>query len=278
MRAAVIGHVEWVTFARVSHVPRPGEILFARSAWEEPGGGGANAAVEMARLAGRATIFTGLGNDDRAAESKRILESLGVEVRGAPREVRQPRVFTWLDDGGERTITVTAAPLAARGEEPLGWDDLDATEAVVFTKGDAAALQRGRRARVLVAPARIKSVIAQARILLDVLILSAADRDETYRAGEIDPAPRYVITTQGGRGGHWLETATGTTGRWDAVSLPGPRADAYGAGDCFMAGLAIGLGEGRPLADALGLAAKSGALALTRPGANGITAGPIVAE
>ncbi len=64
MRVAVVGHVEWIEFARVERVPRPGEIVHASATWEEPGGGGAVAAVQLAKLAGEATFFTALGDDE----------------------------------------------------------------------------------------------------------------------------------------------------------------------------------------------------------------------
>ena len=51
-RVAVVGHVEWIEFARVPHVPEPGEIVHASEWWEEAGGGGAVAAVQLAKLAG----------------------------------------------------------------------------------------------------------------------------------------------------------------------------------------------------------------------------------
>ena len=38
---AVVGHVEWVEFARVERVPRAGEIAHAEARLEEPAGGGA---------------------------------------------------------------------------------------------------------------------------------------------------------------------------------------------------------------------------------------------
>src|SRR3954452_5849248 len=61
MRVAVVGHVEWVEFARVESVPRPGEIAHALETWEEPAGGGAVAAAQLARLAGSCVFFTGVG-------------------------------------------------------------------------------------------------------------------------------------------------------------------------------------------------------------------------
>ena len=58
MKVAVTGHVEWIEFARVDHVPAPGEIVQAEETWEEPGGGGAVAAVQLAKLNGECTFYT----------------------------------------------------------------------------------------------------------------------------------------------------------------------------------------------------------------------------
>lgn len=71
-QVAVVGHVEWAEFVRVERLPRAGEIVHAGVRWEEPGGGGAVAAVQLARLAGEATFFTAFGDDalgHRAADS-----------------------------------------------------------------------------------------------------------------------------------------------------------------------------------------------------------------
>jgi ribokinase len=45
--------------------------------------------------------------------------------------------------------------------------------------------------------------------------------------------------------------------------------DTYGAGDSFAAGLTYGLAEGLPVDDAIALAARTGAAAVTRQGAHG---------
>ena len=63
MRVAVVGHVEWIEFARVEHLPAPGEIVHATEGWELPGGGGAVAAVQLARLAGECLFITALADD-----------------------------------------------------------------------------------------------------------------------------------------------------------------------------------------------------------------------
>ena len=58
-------------------------------------------------------------------------------------------------------------------------------------------------------------------------------------------------------------------GHYQAVQVPGPVQDTYGAGDSFAAGLTYGLAEGLSVEDAIALAARTGASALTRRGAHG---------
>ena len=97
MRVAVVGHVEWIQFARVAHVPRPGEIVQAIEDWEEPGGGGAVAAVQLARLAGECLFLTALGDDDLGHRAKEELEALGVRVEVAWRPEAQRKAFVHAD-------------------------------------------------------------------------------------------------------------------------------------------------------------------------------------
>ena len=58
MRVAVVGHVEWVDFLHVERSPKPGEIVQATEAWQVAAGGGADAAVQLRKLAGSATADT----------------------------------------------------------------------------------------------------------------------------------------------------------------------------------------------------------------------------
>src|SRR5215212_2784130 len=138
MRVAAVGHVEWVEFAEVERVPRPGEIANARNVFFEAAGGAAVAAVQLARLAGGSGLFfTSLGDDEIGHRAKARLEELGVTVRVAWRD-DQPtrRAFTFLDDDGERTITTLGARLEPGGGDALPWDELGDVDACYFTAGD----------------------------------------------------------------------------------------------------------------------------------------------
>src|SRR4051812_38503275 len=103
-RFAVVGHVEWVDFLNVPHVPAAGEIVHASNWWAEAGGGGAVAAVQLAKLAGTATFFTALGNDDHARRAGEELRAQGVELEVVIRDRPQRRAVTLVDARGERTI------------------------------------------------------------------------------------------------------------------------------------------------------------------------------
>jgi ribokinase len=272
-RVAVVGHVEWIEFARVERLPRPGEIIHSSEWWEDVGGGGAVAAVQLAKLAGDVDFFTALGDDERAQASRERLEQLGVRVFAAPRHRPQRRGFVYLDGDGERTITILGERIVPHGDDDLPWERLDSADAVYFTGGDGGALRHARRARKLVATPRAFDTLRDAGIKLDALVRSAKDPGEQHAERELDPMPDLVVSTMGGDGGEWVGKDH-TSHTWKAAELPGPRRDAYGAGDSFAAGVTFALGSDLPTDDALQLAARAGAhkLAGRAPYDNQLTA------
>jgi ribokinase len=265
LRFAVVGHVEWIELAVVERVPLPGEIVHALESSEEPGGGGAVAAVQLARLAGECLFLTALGDEELGHRAKGELEALGVRVEAAWRDEPQRRAFVHVDANAERTITVIGDRMGPRGDDDLPWAELDGLDAVYFTAGDAAAVRRSRGARNLVATVRAIDALVAAGVELDMLVASASDAGERYVAGAIEPPPRFIARTDGAAGGS-LEDSRGASTSWETQPLPGPAVDSYGAGDCFAAGLTYGLGEGRSPADALALAARCGAACVTGRG------------
>ena len=263
MKIAVVGHVEWVEFARVEHVPKPGEIVHASETWAEAAGGGAVAAVQLVRLGAETTLFTVLGNDELGRRSRRQLTEQGVTLRAVVAPEPQRRAFTFVDAEGERTIAVLGDKLRPSGRDGrLPWEELADADAVYFVSGDEAAVHAARRAAILVATARELETLRDAAVELDVLVGSGEDPGERYGPGELEPRPKLVVTTAGALGG-WMNPG----GPYLAAPLPGPVEDAYGCGDCFTAGLTYGLAEDRPQEEAVELGARCGAAVLTGRGA-----------
>lgn len=265
MRVAVVGHVEWVEFARVPEVPRAGAIVHAGESWEEPGGGGAVAAVQLAKLAGDCLFMTALGDDELGHRTLAALRGLGLRVEVAWRPVAQRRGFVHVDARGERTITVIGDRLGPSGDDPLPWDELDDADAVYFTAGDSIAARHARQARVFTTTARTLSTFVGTRLPLDALLGSRDDAGERYGPGTLDPEPQLVVRTAGAAGGEW-EQRDGGCGTWEATPPPGDVADAYGCGDSFAGGLTFALARGDAPAAAAELGARCGAACLTGRG------------
>ena len=251
MRCAVVGHVEWVEFARVPRLPVAGQIVHADEVWAEPAGGGAVVARQLALLAGRCELFTVLGDDELGRRSERLLAGLGVDVH-AERFGSTRRAWTHVDAEGERTITVLGDKLLPRGDLPLhGYD------AVFFVSGTSEALRAARGARFLAATLRELPTLRAASVPLDLLVGSANDPGERH---DDSLTAKLVVLTAGGEGG----TANGE--RFSAAPLPGPMADTYGAGDSFAAALCFALARGDSQSDALELASRAGAAVIAGRG------------
>jgi ribokinase len=262
VRLAVVGHVEWVEFARVEHMPEPGDIVHALETWQEAAGGGAVSAVQLANLNGSAMLFTSLSDDDLGRRARAQLEEQGVTVHASVSREPQRRALTHLDGDGERTITVLGRKLLPMGDDgTLPWEELARCDAVFFVSGDVTALHHARRARVLVATARELPTLRRGAEEIDVLVGSGNDPGERVEPGDLDPPPRIVVTTAGALGG-WIRPG----GPFRAAPLPGPVEDAYGCGDCFAAGITYGLGDGRAVDEAVALGARCGAAVLTGRG------------
>lgn len=267
-RFAVVGHVEWVQFARVRRVPGAGEVVHASAPFEEPAGGGGVAAVQLARLAGEAVLITALGDDDHGRRSRERLSELGVRVWAAGRAGGTRRAESLVDDAGERTIVTFGERLdPVAGDADVPWERLAGMDAVYFTAGDVGALRRARAAGVVVATPRAVDALGHG-VALDALVFSAQDASERRLAARYADAAAVVVSTEGGLGGSYRER-DGGLGRFAPATVPGEVIDSYGCGDAFAAGLTYGLGSGAGLPDALSLAARCGATCLAGRGPYG---------
>ena len=264
----MVGHVEWVQFGRVEHVPRPGEVVHARDCFAEPAGGGGVAAAQLAALAGEALLVTALGEDDEGRRSSERLGELGVRVCAAQRDSATRGALTLIDDAGQRTIMTLGERLQpARADAELPWQELAEMDAVYFTAGDLEALRAARGARVLVASPRAREALGHG-VALDALVLSADDPIERRELARAQGEAELILTTEGERGGSYF-LAAGGSGRWAPAPPPAEPVDSYGCGDAFAAGLTYALGAGMATSEAVTFAAHCGAVCVTGRGPYG---------
>lgn len=262
VRVAVVGHVEWLDFVELSRLPNRGEIVHAQGASVRAAGGGGVAAAVLAELGAEVDFFCALGQDADGRAAAEQLTERGVRVQVAWRKDPTRRAITLLE-GGERTIITIGERLEPLGSDDLEWTRLGKADGVYFTAGDAAALREARRARVLVASPRGREALEGGPVI-DALVYSGHDRDETAWASRLGAQARLLVETRGAEGGVWSGEEAGA---WRAVPPPRPPRDSYGCGDSFAAGLTFGLAQGLSVTDAAALGAELGARCLSRVGA-----------
>ena len=197
LRLAVVGHVEWVEFLAVDQLPRPGAIGHALRSLQEPAGGGAVVAVQMARLQQQPVqFFTALGRDSVGKACVKRLEDLGLEVHVAWREVPTRRGVSMVDGEGDRAITVIGERLTPSLDDDLPWNALGECDGLFVTAADAPLLKACRSAAVLAATPRVRlPVLQQAGVPLDALIGSGLDPGERVESGQLNPCIHSIFHT-----------------------------------------------------------------------------------
>lgn len=259
LRLAVVGHVEVVTFLALERLPRAGLVQTARACLDLPGGAGAVAAVQLARLSGAAVrFFTALGRDAAGEAAARTLRELGLDLHVAWRQAPTRRGVSFCDASGERSIVVIGERLGPRGDDPLPWRELEHCDGVFASAADAQALRLARAARVLTATPRLRlPVLQESGVALDALIGSGLDPAECVPADALQPPPALRIATAGAQGGQ-----AEPLGPFAAPLRQRPLVDSYGAGDCFAAGVTAGLAAGWSPEQAISLGCHCGSACL----------------
>ena len=101
-------------------VPRAGEIVNTSETWDEPAGGGAVAAVQLAKLAGSCDLFTAIGDDEIGRTQRtRAHGARASTVHAATAATPGPGArVALIDHGNERTIVTLGDRLEPRGGRP----------------------------------------------------------------------------------------------------------------------------------------------------------------
>ena len=285
-RVTVLGSMNMDISVTVPRLAGPGETVLGSAARLLPGGKGGNCALAAARL-GAAVRMTGCcGDDDFGAALTAALHTGGVDVTGV-RTVASTSsgiALITVDAAGENSITVApgANGLAGAPEVSAAFAapaDVLVLSAEIPVPVLAAALDRARAAQVTPV-LNLAPVPAGARPLIgpgvDWLVVNAPEAGMILGRPVTGPAAARSAAAELTRAG--AKHAAITLGPAGAVygtrdgtgSVPGFRVgsvDSVGAGDAFVAALAVAVAAGTPPAEAVRLACAVGATAVTRPGA-----------
>ncbi|MFG2403000.1 ribokinase [Streptomyces brevispora] len=278
---AVLGSTNMDLVAYVDRAPERGQTVTGREFRTVPGGKGANQAVAAARAGGDVVMIGAVGNDEYGHRLRENLEHSGVDTDLLhTAEGPSGTAHIVVDAKGSNAIVVI--PGANGVVTALGPGEIAAIagadllllqlELPLSAVIEAARAGHAQGVRVLLTPSPVQQLSDELLDCVDLLIpneheaAELSGHAEPHAAAEVllSHVPAVVITL-GSKG--CLYAARGST----AVHFPAPAVtavDTTGAGDTFVGALAVAIGEGRPVPQAIAWASAAAALCVQKPGAS----------
>ncbi|SFN53229.1 ribokinase [Streptomyces sp. cf124] len=281
----VVGSANADLVIGVERRPGAGETVLGSDLAVHPGGKGANQAVAAARLGARTALLARVGDDGHGRlllDSQRAagVDTAGVLVGGAPTGV----ALITVDPSGDNSIVVSPGangrltPEDVRAADPLLRASRVVSAQLEIPLETVVEVVRRlpKGTRFVLNPSPPRELPAEVLAACDPLIVneheariivggepSGSPSPEDWARALLALGPRSVVVTLGAEGA-LVATAEGSA-RVAAVKVEA--VDTTGAGDAFTAALAWRLGAGSAPAEAAAYAARVGAAAVTRAGA-----------
>ncbi|MFB6707364.1 ribokinase [Streptomyces sp. NPDC056333] len=278
---AVLGSTNMDLVAYVARAPERGETVTGREFRTIPGGKGANQAIAAARAGGEVLMIGAVGDDAYGTRLRAELEHAGVETDLLhTAEGPSGTAHIVVDDTGANAIVVI--PGANGTVHTLGHGEMAAIaeadllllqlELPLPAVVEGARMAHAQGVRTILTPSPVQPLPDELFDNVDLLIpneheaAALSGKSEPHAAAEIllRHVPEVVVTL-GSKG--CLYAARGS----EAVHFPAPEVtavDTTGAGDTFVGALAVALGEGRAVPEALAWASIAAALCVQKPGAS----------
>ncbi len=285
-RVVVVGSANTDMVARAARLPRPGETVGGAAFAMTSGGKGANQAVAAARLGGLVTFVACVGADALGDTAVLGLEAEGVDTRLVVRDPDAPTgvALVFVDEAtGENSIVVApganarlSVPLVELAAHAVHEADVVVCQLESPPETVLAALKMARAAgkTIILNPAPVRAVSDE--LLSLVSVLTPNKSEAALLVGDARAAPEAaaaelrrrgagaVVVTLGAGGAFLLaDTADGLV----PALVPAHVVDTTAAGDCFTGALAVALGEGQELSQAVRFANAAASLSVEMAGA-----------
>ena len=269
-------------FLSVDHFHAPGETLQAQGLYIEPGGKAYNQAVAAQRLGAQVRFFGAMGDDKGGTYCRDYLEQEGI----APILETIPGANTayaciLTDKEGENRVTVSRGAADRLSPDFLRSREADIGACGMMLLGLECPLDATLEALALCKKHGVFTILNPApAIPLDPELLRSFDlitpnlQEAAVLLGlEEQPDPRTLAEELRRRGFHRAVVTLGSRGSLllegeEALLFPSLKVkavDTTGAGDTFNAALAVALGEGKSLRQAMEFATNASAYSVARP-------------
>ncbi len=287
-KIVVVGSSNTDMIIQMDRIPRPGETILGGQFTMAAGGKGANQAVAAARAGGEVTLVARLGKDLFGENAIGGFSRDGIGINHLVRDPKCPSgvALIFVSNAGENSIAVASganARLTAsdvrKARPAIESADLVLMQLEIPLPAIKAAVELARKKgkTVILNPAPAQplpdTLLSQIQIvtpneteagqLTGMVVDSDASAAKAARI-LLAKGIQIAIITLGARGA-WVAAAEGVAER-----VPGFKVqpvDTTAAGDVFNGALAVALGEGAPLLQAVRFANAAAAISTTRLGA-----------
>ena len=295
-KIVALGGMNMALIGTAERLPLPGETLRGERFYTAPGGKGATQAVAAARLGANVKMVGRVGKDMFGPQLLDALKNDGIDVTGVAEDPDQPSGVGMIVLNAERqnhVLAIYGANLRcnedqlAAVEAALGNADVLLLQMELpFPLSIAAARSAQTRGVItMLDPAPASDIPSEAFQHFDIITpnQTEAEYHTGIRVDDITSAQAAAeVLLENGvgtavvklaeQGVYWASReASGYTPAYEVEVV-----DTISAGDAFSGALAVALGEGRCMKDAIRYGAAAGALAVTKRGVQ--TAMPTRAE
>ena len=288
-KIVVVGSLNADLVVQVERMPAPGETVRGSELTVLPGGKGANQAAAAALLGGQVAILGAVGDD---ANGRLLLDAAaraGVDTRAVARldGTATGTAVISVDARGENSIIISAGANGHLTPESLAEEFftdaavlclcLEVSEATVLA---AARYARAAGAQVLLNLSPYQEVVPELLEQVDVLLVNDHEAGDLLGRDVVDAGwdavlsalvavgVRRAVVTLGSRGSVVLDSTAPADERvLEVPAVEVTAVDTTGCGDAFTGALAQQLAAGATLVEAARFAARVGAFAATRAGA-----------
>ena len=286
-RILVIGSSNTDMVIKTEKLPSPGETVLGGTFFMNPGGKGANQAVAAARLGGKVTFVTKVGNDLFGNQTIGVLKKEGIDTRNVVKDETFPSgvALIIVNVSGENNIVVApgsngnllAEDIPANHFSPGSFKILLLQLEIPIMTVEYAALTAAENGiKVILNPAPAQKLHdyllkhtwlitpdeTEAGILTGIKVHNESSADNAATVF-LKKGVKNVIITMGEKGAYVKSDEF--TGMIYGIKVDA--VDTTAAGDVFNGALAVAFAEGTGLKDAVIFANKAAAISVTRLGA-----------
>lgn len=286
-KIVVIGSSNTDMIIKLDRIPQPGETIMGGNFATAAGGKGANQAVAAARAGGDVTFVARVGRDTFGEQAVAGFVRDGIHVQHVIRDPAEPSgvALIFVAKDGENSIAVAggANGLLCPEDVKQAEQAIVGASAVVMqletpleTAQAAAELAFRAEVPVMLNPAPARAMPAKLLKLVSILTPNETEAElltgipvtdeatAAQAAGKLRASGvETVILTLGARGAFVMTASIRQLVPGFAVKA----VDTTAAGDVFNGALAVALGEGQPLLEAVRFANAAAAISVTRLGA-----------